>query len=105
MNLFLRKPGTNRFGSKFSDREVEAVWQKGQVIPGENPSFYRKDACGAIMYRYHYGKQVNNGWEIDHIKPSSKGGTDDLSNLQPMQWENNRQKGDNYPNYECALTA
>jgi 5-methylcytosine-specific restriction endonuclease McrA len=44
-----------------------------------------------------YGQTSKYGWEIDHIKPVSKGGTDDLSNLQPLQWENNRRKGDNYP--------
>ncbi|WP_106154745.1 HNH endonuclease signature motif containing protein [Marinilabilia salmonicolor] len=47
-----------------------------------------------------------NGWEIDHIKPVSEGGNDDLSNLQPLQWQNNRAKGDDYPavNY-CLVKA
>ena len=29
------------------------------------------------------------GWEIDHIKPKKDGGSDDLSNLRPLQWEAN----------------
>jgi hypothetical protein len=28
-----------------------------------------------------------------------------LNNLQPLQWENNRHKGDNYPNWSCKITV
>ena len=44
----------------------------------------------------HYGnRQSEYGWEIDHIKPESKGGEDIVSNARPLQWENNasRQNG------------
>lgn len=45
------------------------------------------------------------GWEIDHIKPSSLGGSDGLYNLQPLQWENNRSKSDNWPHWSCKVKA
>jgi 5-methylcytosine-specific restriction endonuclease McrA len=44
-----------------------------------------------------HGLQSEGGWEIDHIVPVSLGGSDDLDNLQPLWWKNNRRKGDNYP--------
>jgi 5-methylcytosine-specific restriction endonuclease McrA len=45
------------------------------------------------------------GWEIDHILPVSKGGGDHPSNLQPLQWENNRSKGDSLTGWTCAVKA
>jgi 5-methylcytosine-specific restriction endonuclease McrA len=58
--------------------------------------------CGAVMKRSDYGNTSSeHGWEVDHVKPIAKGGTDALSNLQPLQWENNRRKGDAYP-WDCT---
>ena len=30
------------------------------------------------------------GWEVDHIKPISEGGTNELSNLRPLNISDNR---------------
>ena len=50
------------------------------------------------MKRQEHGDtNSKHGWEVDHIKPVARGGTDSMENLQPLQWENNRKKGDNYP--------
>ena len=86
-----------RCGEQFWQSLVEAVWEKGQVVPGWDPNLFRADACGAMMMKSAYGQTTDWGWEIDHIKPLSKGGCDDLDNLQPLQWENNRRKSDQWP--------
>ena len=84
---------------------IDKVWEKGKKIIGVKSDVVRKDKCGVFIARIHYGDTVQYGWEIDHIKPVSKGGTDDLSNLQPLFWENNRHKGDNYPDWKCKNTS
>lgn len=70
---------------------------------GAETKFVR-DCYGTYMYRDDYGIDPNTtlrirpgndgkkyfyGWNIDHIKPSSKGGTDDPQNLELVQYHNN----------------
>jgi hypothetical protein len=45
-----------------------------------DPNVRRKDGCGAWIDWAAYGQTTQNGygWEIDHIKPVAKGGSDDL---------------------------
>lgn len=96
---------TKSDGKGFDEATIEAVWQKG--TPETGYANFRRDKCGASMQRQRYGQQQQWGWEIDHIKPVSNGGADDLSNLRPLQWENNRAKGDSYPDsaWTCKVTS
>lgn len=76
----------------------QAVWAKGREISGHSPAIWRRDVYGGLMkYSDHGNRNSTYGWEIDHIKPTSKGGSDSLYNLQPLTWSNNAAKGDQYP--------
>ena len=57
----------------FSDETKLAVWNKAQVVSGNDPASWRKDQCGAwIGWAFYGNRDSQYGWEIDHITPVSK---------------------------------
>ena len=98
----------------FTTQQIDDVWSKGTKVPNFDSSKYRKDACGAWISRDKYGDEHSPyGWQIDHIYPESKlklrrmnqESIDDIQNLRPMHWKNNKSKGADYPTYHSVVKA
>jgi hypothetical protein len=101
----MRQPNTTITGRSFDEATISQVWDKGGIISGLDPAVFRTDCCGVLIARSRHGQTSEYGWEIDHIKPVVKGGSDSLSNLEPLYWVNNRHKSDHYPDWMCAVRA
>lgn len=89
----------------FTNEIIEQVWATATPVEKNDPKIWRKDFAGAWIRRDQYGKCTTYGWEIDHLRPASQGGTDGIENLVPMHWENNRSKADNYPSFFSVVSA
>lgn len=74
--------------------QVEKAWNNAKKIRGKNPDTHRQDPYGNTMFKPSYGKTSPLGWEVDHIQPKSRGGSDATKNLQAMNASVNRSKGD-----------
>ena len=74
--------------------DIDKVWDKAKKIRGEDADEVRQDPYGNKIRKEQFGGRGAQGWEIDHIKPESKGGSDHLRNLQALQTKKNRELGD-----------
>jgi 5-methylcytosine-specific restriction endonuclease McrA len=75
---------------------VNRVFETAKMHKNLNPNKYREDPSGKIINRDHYGRKFiheKDNWEIDHIKPQSKGGSDYITNLQALNTHDNRAYG------------
>lgn len=85
----IRHRNTDTLGKPFTPNVIQAVWEKAESNPTHRP--LKIDAFGAVIWREAFGN-INSklGWEIHHRLPVDQGGTDDLDNLEAVQWENHR---------------
>jgi len=82
------------------------VWKKAKNIQTKDGITWGKDYAGAwIRYDMYGDRDSEYGWEVDHRKPIAEKGTDNLSNLDPLHWENNVTKGDDYPSWTTSVTS
>ena len=83
---------------------IQQVWEKGLVDANNDCKNWRKDHCGAWISRTEYGKQRSLfGWEINYVHAQTETDGQSLSNLRPMQWQNNARSQDG--NMVCVLKA
>ena len=86
------RPSIDASGKPFDAATIEAVWNK--ATPSSDHPPLRLDPYGALIWKDGYGNTNSKlGWEIGYRISPARGGTSDLDNLQPLQWENSRHNG------------
>ena len=80
-----------------SEKQKQIAWKKAEEIHGKNPALHRRGRFGNEIYRPSYGKDSPIGVGGRPLETSSLGGTDHSNNLQGLQTEENRRKGDRSP--------
>ncbi len=81
--------------TKYGDATCkDKVWELAKPIRGQDPDHFRQDPYGNRICYNSYGKNTSMSWDIDHITPQNRGGSDNIRNLQALQSSTNRSKQD-----------
>ena len=71
---------------KYGDTETKIyLWNKLEKVKGKSPSKYRFLDDNVVLY---------DELDVDHIIPRSRGGSDELENLQLLHYKINIRKSD-----------
>ncbi|BFI07371.1 hypothetical protein MPTK1_2g11380 [Marchantia polymorpha subsp. ruderalis] len=71
----------------------EACWQQAEVVKGRDPSRWRRDALGNLVFRKLVACRGCLCYNFDHVVPYSQGGKSVLENCQVLQTAANSAKG------------
>jgi hypothetical protein len=86
-----------QFSDQYEYQKRLAAWNRARAVSNNDPSVFRKDIFGNWIRWDDYGdRQAKYGWEVDHIVPLSKGGSDSLDNVQALHWQANLAKSDHF---------
>ncbi len=82
---------------KLNRKNAYRIWEK-QFCNAD----FAYDIAGRLIKRLDYGKRTSPyGWNLDHIKPKSKGGKSNIANLTCMHIKTNTEKRDNFPEFSA----
>jgi hypothetical protein len=80
---------------------IDAVWQRGRVVPEADEMHWRQDACGAWMRRDHFGRGDSEfGWKAEKI---STGEAATADTMRPFNVHNHYDIANGRPH--CRMTA
>lgn len=78
-------------------KQKDVAWDNASKARGKNPDTWRRDPYRNLIRKGSYGTNGEFGWEVDHINPKSKGGSDSSKNIQALNAKKNRSLSDKYP--------
>jgi hypothetical protein len=71
---------------RFDEDFIQTIWEKGRAMLDQDATHWRRDECGAWMFRGHYGvTDTEFGWKIEKVKPDL---SETADSFRPFHYRN-----------------